>query len=44
LRCLPARVIHGGHFASFDGPRYLALIDDYIAGKRRPGCPSESAL
>ena len=44
LRRLPARVIHGGHFGSFDGKRYLALIDDYISGKRRPGCPSESSL
>jgi glyoxylase-like metal-dependent hydrolase (beta-lactamase superfamily II) len=44
LRRLPARVIHGGHFRSFDGERYLQLIDDYISGKRRPGCPSESSL
>jgi glyoxylase-like metal-dependent hydrolase (beta-lactamase superfamily II) len=42
LRRIPARVIHGGHFGSFDGRRYLELIDDYVAGKRRPGCPTEA--
>jgi glyoxylase-like metal-dependent hydrolase (beta-lactamase superfamily II) len=42
LRRIPARVVHGGHFPSFDGQRYRALIDDYVAGKRRPGCPTEA--
>src|SRR5262249_23563217 len=42
LRRLRPRVVHGGHFGSFDGARYLALIDDYVAGKRRPGCPSQA--
>jgi glyoxylase-like metal-dependent hydrolase (beta-lactamase superfamily II) len=41
LRALPARVIHGGHFPSFDHARYQVLIDDYLAGKRRPGCPRD---
>jgi glyoxylase-like metal-dependent hydrolase (beta-lactamase superfamily II) len=39
LRRLPVRTIHGGHFASFGAERYRRLIDDYVAGKRRPGCP-----
>ena len=43
LRRLPVRVIHGGHFPSFGRDRYLALIEDYVAGKRRPGCPAEAA-
>ncbi len=42
LRRIPARVVHGGHFGSFDGRRFLALIEEYVAGKRRPGCPRES--
>ncbi len=31
--------VHGGHFAGFGAERYRRLIDDYVAGKRRPGCP-----
>ncbi len=38
-----ARIVHGGHFPSFDGARYAALIDDYVEGKRQMGCPSETA-
>jgi glyoxylase-like metal-dependent hydrolase (beta-lactamase superfamily II) len=34
LRRLPVRVVHGGHFPSFDGERYRALIDGYLAEKR----------
>jgi glyoxylase-like metal-dependent hydrolase (beta-lactamase superfamily II) len=40
LRRLPVRVVHGGHFPSFGAERHRELIDDYIAGKRRPGCPA----
>jgi len=43
VRALPARVVHGGHFPSFPGARLAALCDEYIAGKRRPGCPGEDA-
>ena len=43
LRALPARVVHGGHFPSFDGARLPQLVDQYIAGKRAPGCPTEAA-
>jgi len=42
LRRLPARAVHGGHFPSFGRERFLGLIDDYVAGKRRPGCPAEA--
>lgn len=35
LRALPVRVVHGGHFASFGRERFLALIDTYLAEKRR---------
>ncbi len=39
VRALPARTVHGGHFPSFGGERLRELCDEYIAGKRRPGCP-----
>ncbi len=42
LRRLAPRIVHGGHFPSFGRARYETLIEDYIAGKRRPGCPRES--
>jgi glyoxylase-like metal-dependent hydrolase (beta-lactamase superfamily II) len=34
LRRLPVRVVHGGHFPSFDGARYRALIDAFLSEKR----------
>jgi glyoxylase-like metal-dependent hydrolase (beta-lactamase superfamily II) len=42
LRELPVRVVHGGHYPSFGADRYRALIDDYLQGRRQPGCPVES--
>ena len=42
LRRIKPRIVHGGHFPSFDGARYLALIDEYVDGKRKMGCPSET--
>jgi glyoxylase-like metal-dependent hydrolase (beta-lactamase superfamily II) len=38
LRALPVSVVHGGHFPSFGPVRYRQIIDDYIAGRRKPGC------
>ncbi|HZF35667.1 MAG TPA: MBL fold metallo-hydrolase [Candidatus Angelobacter sp.] len=35
LRAIPVRVVHGGHFASFSGERFIELIDAYLAAKRR---------
>jgi glyoxylase-like metal-dependent hydrolase (beta-lactamase superfamily II) len=43
LRELPVRVVHGGHYPSFGRERYLQLIDDYLAGRRAPGCPDAGA-
>ena len=43
LRGLPVTTVHGGHRPSFGRARMIELIDDYIAGKRAPGCPVESA-
>ncbi len=39
LRALPVEVVHGGHFSSFGRDRYRQLIDEYVAGRRAPGCP-----
>lgn len=39
LRTLPVRTVHAGHFASFGRERLMELTADYIAGKRKPGCP-----
>jgi len=36
LRALPVRVVHGGHFASFGGERFVALIDGYLQTRARP--------
>jgi glyoxylase-like metal-dependent hydrolase (beta-lactamase superfamily II) len=41
LRELPVRVVHAGHYPSFGRERYVELIDDYIRGRRKPGCPAE---
>ena len=41
LRELPVRVVHGGHYPSFGHDRYLTLIDDYMRGRRAPGCPAD---
>ncbi len=38
LRALPVSVIHGGHFPSFGPVRFRQLIDEYVAGHRKPGC------
>lgn len=38
LRALPVSVVHGGHFPSFGPVRFRQLIDEYVAGHRRPGC------
>jgi glyoxylase-like metal-dependent hydrolase (beta-lactamase superfamily II) len=40
LATLPVECVHGGHFESFGRDRYQTLIAQYLAGKRRPGCPS----
>jgi glyoxylase-like metal-dependent hydrolase (beta-lactamase superfamily II) len=39
LREIPVRTVHAGHFGSFGRDRMLELVDDYIGGRRAPGCP-----
>jgi glyoxylase-like metal-dependent hydrolase (beta-lactamase superfamily II) len=41
LRQLPVSVVHAGHFDSVGRARTHTLADEYIAGKRKPGCPME---
>lgn len=40
MRGLGVSVVHGGHFPSFGPTRYRQLVDEYLALKRKPGCPS----
>ncbi len=40
LRELPVRVVHGGHYPSFGRDRFRVVIDEYLAGRRAPGCPA----
>jgi glyoxylase-like metal-dependent hydrolase (beta-lactamase superfamily II) len=35
---LPVSTVHGGHFPSFGATRFRQLIDEYVAGRRTPGC------
>lgn len=42
LRELDIRIGHGGHGPSFDNARKNRLVDDYLAGRRRQGCPTGS--
>jgi glyoxylase-like metal-dependent hydrolase (beta-lactamase superfamily II) len=39
---LPVNVVHGGHYPSFGRGRFRELIDDYVRGRRAPGCPDEA--
>jgi glyoxylase-like metal-dependent hydrolase (beta-lactamase superfamily II) len=41
LREFPVNIVHGGHCASFGRARMIEIIDDYLAGRRPPGCPAE---
>ena len=38
LAKLPAQAVHGGHFPSFGGKRLIEVIDEYLIGRRLPGC------
>ena len=40
LREMPINIVHGGHCASFNRLRMIEIIGDYLAGRRRPGCPA----
>ena len=38
LAAMPVQMVHGGHFPSFAGSRLVPIIDDYLRGRRLPGC------
>jgi glyoxylase-like metal-dependent hydrolase (beta-lactamase superfamily II) len=38
LAKLPVETVHGGHFPSFGGKRLIEVIDEYLIGRRLPGC------
>ncbi len=38
LAKLPAETVHGGHFPSFARRRLGEVIDEYLIGRRLPGC------
>ena len=40
LRTIPVETVHGGHYPSFGAVRFHELIEEYLAGKRQPGCPA----
>ncbi len=39
LAKLPVSVVHAGHYDSFGQSRLHRLVDQYLTGRRRPGCP-----
>jgi len=41
LGALDARRVHGGHGNDFDRARMQVLIEEYLRGRRRMGCPNE---
>jgi glyoxylase-like metal-dependent hydrolase (beta-lactamase superfamily II) len=40
LARLAPRLVHPGHYHSFDNERMQRLIEGYLAGRREPGCPT----
>jgi glyoxylase-like metal-dependent hydrolase (beta-lactamase superfamily II) len=38
LARLPVSTVHGGHFPSFGRARLITVADEYLAGRRLPGC------
>ena len=41
LRGYKVETLHGGHWESCGYTRFIELIDEYLAGARKPGCPSD---
>jgi glyoxylase-like metal-dependent hydrolase (beta-lactamase superfamily II) len=43
LAAMPVQTVHGGHFPSFAGSRLVPVIDEYLRGRRLPGCHLDRA-
>ncbi|MBD1852201.1 MBL fold metallo-hydrolase [Leptolyngbya sp. FACHB-711] len=41
LKKLPIETVYPGHYTVFNRERYHQILDEYLAAKRQPGCPSE---
>lgn len=41
LKDLPVATVRPGHYDSFGRERLRVLAEEYIAGRRKPGCPAE---
>ena len=43
VRDIPAETVHGGHWSSFGRARMREIAAEYMAGKRKPGCPADAS-
>ncbi|MGB8701126.1 MAG: MBL fold metallo-hydrolase [Thermosynechococcaceae cyanobacterium] len=41
LQTLPVETVYPGHYRGFGRDRYDEIIAEYLARRRRPGCPSD---
>ena len=41
LKELPVTTVHPGHERSLGPDRFREIADDYLAGRRKPGCPAD---
>ncbi len=41
LKSYKVETVHGGHWQSFGRTRFGELIDEYLKGARKPGCPAD---
>jgi glyoxylase-like metal-dependent hydrolase (beta-lactamase superfamily II) len=44
LQNLPVDAVYPGHYRTFDRERYHQIINEYLAHRRKPGCPSDSGV
>lgn len=42
LEKLPVETVYPGHYTIFGQQRYQQIIAEYLAARRKPGCPSET--
>jgi glyoxylase-like metal-dependent hydrolase (beta-lactamase superfamily II) len=42
LARMAPRLVHPGHYHSFDNARMQVLIEGYLKGRRKPGCPAST--